>query len=97
MSPAAGVDYLNMNMQHYLHMKPDELHRDNFASAVAQIYREFSESGTSLWFRKTVEWFLVYLTTELGTTPHNVRQGYSVPSIMDAYDAVVHELVISQL
>lgn len=93
MSPAAGVDYLNTNLQHYLHTPSDELNTDNFASGVAEIFREFSETGTDTWRRKNVEWFLVYLVTELGTTPHNIRQGYSVPSIMDAYDAIVHELV----
>ncbi|EAT88315.2 hypothetical protein SNOG_04555 [Parastagonospora nodorum SN15] len=92
MSPAAGVDYLNANMQHYLHTPPEELKEDNFASCVSHIYREFSETGTDTWRRKNAEWFLVYLVTELGTTPHNIRQGYSVPSLMDAYDAIVHEL-----
>ncbi|KAH5379501.1 hypothetical protein HBI49_018820 [Parastagonospora nodorum] len=92
MSPAAGVDYLNANMQHYLHTPPEELKEDNFASCVSHIYREFSETGTDTWRRKNAEWFLVYLVTELGTTLHNIRQGYSVPSLMDAYDAIVHEL-----
>ena len=53
---------------------------------------EFSESGTDTWFRKHVEWFLIYPFTEMGATPHNIRQGYSLPSLMDAYDAIVHEL-----
>ncbi|KAE8864905.1 hypothetical protein PTNB73_05793 [Pyrenophora teres f. teres] len=92
MSPTAGVDYLNTNTRHYLHMPKPLLQHDSFASATAQIYREFSETGTSTWRRKNVEWFLVYLITELGTTPHNIRQGYSIPSLMDAYDAIVHEL-----
>ncbi|KAI1561100.1 CorA, Mg2+ and Co2+ transporter [Pyrenophora tritici-repentis] len=41
---------------------------------------------------KNVEWFLVYLIAELGTTPHNIRQSYSIPSLMDAYDTIAHEL-----
>ncbi|RYO92298.1 hypothetical protein DL762_001747 [Monosporascus cannonballus] len=93
MSPAAGVDYLNANLPHHIQMGREELSRDNFASAFAEIYREFSETGTSTWFRKSVEWFLVYLITEIGATPHNIRQGYSVPSLMDAYDAIVYGLV----
>lgn len=93
MSPTAGVDYLNTNLRHYLQMSRPSLQHDNFATATAQIFREFSESGTDTWYRKNVEWFLIYLITELGTTPHNIRQGYSVPSLMDAYDAIVHELV----
>jgi hypothetical protein len=93
MSPAAGVDYLNTNLPHYLRMSQEELFQDNFATAIAQVYLEFDERGTNTWFRRNVEWFMVYLITEAGATPHNIRQGYSVPSLMDAYDAVVHELV----
>jgi len=96
MTPAAGVDYLNTNMPHYLQMSQEELASENFASAVAQVWLEFSETGTDTWFRKNVEWFMVYLMTEVGATPHNIRQGYSVPSLMDAYDAIVHELVCLQ-
>ncbi|KXT17013.1 hypothetical protein AC579_7416 [Pseudocercospora musae] len=92
MSPAAGVDYLNANLPHYLEKSREDLLHDNFAKAIAEIYMEFSESGTNTWYRETVEWFLVYLITEIGTTPHNIRQGYSVPSLMDGYDAIVHEL-----
>ncbi|KAB5566742.1 hypothetical protein GE09DRAFT_745718 [Coniochaeta sp. 2T2.1] len=92
MSPAAGVDYLNANLPLYLDMSPEELCQESFASATAQIFLEFSETGTRTWFRKTVEWFLVYLITEVAVTPHNIRQGYSVPSLMDAYDSIVHEL-----
>lgn len=93
MSPAAGVDYLNLNLPHYLELSREDLSRDNFASATAQVFREFSKTGTQTWFRKNVEWFLVYLITEVGVTPHNIRQGYSVVSLLDAYDAIVHELV----
>lgn len=97
MSPAAGVDYLNTNLPHFLDMSRKELCQETFASATAQVFLEFSETGTQTWFRKTVEWFLVYLITEVAVTPHNIRQGYSVPSLMDAYDSIVHELVCSLL
>lgn len=93
MSPAAGVDYLNSNLQYYLQISQEELAQDNFASAIAQVWREFSETGTQTWYRQDVEWFLVYLITEVGTTPHSIRQGHSIPSLMDAYDAIVHDLV----
>lgn len=93
MSPAAGVDYLNLNLPYYLELSRSDLTEENFASATAQIFREFSETGTDTWYRKNTEWFLVYLITEVAATPHNIRQGYSVPSLMDAYDSIVHELV----
>ncbi len=93
MSPAAGVDYLNLNLPYYLELSRNDLAEENFASATAQIFREFSETGTDTWYRKNTEWFLIYLITEVAATPHNIRQGYSVPSLMDAYDSIVHELV----
>src|ERR1700712_1925632 len=93
MSPGAGVDYLNTNLPHYLQMSQSELFHDNFASAIAEIYAEFAETGTDTWFRKNVEWFLTYLMTEVGATPHNIRQGCSVASLMDAYDQIVDDLV----
>lgn len=93
MSPAAGVDYLNANLPYYLELSREDLSQDNCASAMAQVFHEFSRTGTQTWYRKNVEWFLVYLITEAGVTPHNIRQGHSVPSLLDAYDAIVHELV----
>lgn len=92
MSPAAGVDYLNTNLRHYVEKTPAALLTDNFASAIAQVWLEFSRTGTDSWKKKSVEWFLVYLITEVGAAPHNVRQGYSVPSLTDAYDTIVQEL-----
>ncbi|KAH7405931.1 hypothetical protein DE146DRAFT_630628 [Phaeosphaeria sp. MPI-PUGE-AT-0046c] len=92
MSPAAGVDYLHTKLQNYLQSPPEEFNIDNFASGIAEIFREFSETGTDTWHRKNVEWFLVHQVTEPGTTLYNIRQGYSVPSLMDAYGAIVHEL-----
>lgn len=94
MSPAAGVDYLNLNLPHYLELSQNDVTEENFASAIAQVFLEFSETGTDTWFRKNTEWFLVYLMTEVAATPHTIRQGYSVPSLMNAYDSIVHELVI---
>jgi hypothetical protein len=93
MSPAAGVDYLNLNLPYYLELSQNDLAKEKFASATAQIFRQFSETGTDTWYMKNTEWFLVYLITEVAATPHNIRQRYSVPSLMDAYHSIVHELV----
>jgi hypothetical protein len=97
MSPAAGVDYLNANLPYYLELSRNDLSQDNFACTTAEIFREFAETGTRTWAKASVEWFLVYLITEVGVTPHNIRQGYSVPSLTDAYDSIVHDLVSSTL
>lgn len=94
MSPVAGVYYLNLNLPFYLELSQNDVAEENFASATAQIFREFSETGTDTSYRKNTEWFLLYLITEVAAAPHNIRQGYSIPSLMDAYDSIVHELVL---
>lgn len=35
----------------------------------------------------------VYLITEVGVTPHNLRQGRNAPSIESAYQSVIQDLV----
>ena len=82
-------------MARHLHNSPKCLYDNEQASAIARIYEDFKGTGTGTWHRKTVEWLLIYIMTEIGATPHNIREGYNCPSIMDAYDAIVHELVKS--
>lgn len=35
----------------------------------------------------------VYLITEIGVTPHNLRQGFNAPSLDHAYQSVIQDLV----
>jgi hypothetical protein len=92
-SPSNGIDFLNKNFAQYL-SEPADLHVGNSdASAVAQVFRQFAETGTSTWPRRTVEWLLVYLITEISITPTNLRSGHTVPSIMEAYEKAVHQMV----
>lgn len=35
----------------------------------------------------------VYLITEIGVTPHNIRQGFNAPSLDHAYQSVIQDLV----
>lgn len=35
----------------------------------------------------------VYLITEIGVTPHNIRQGFNAPSLEHAYQSVIQDLV----
>jgi hypothetical protein len=93
MSSAAGVGYMNRNISQYLDLPRSELNCVSHASAIAQIFEEFACTGVDTWYHATVEWFVVYLITELGAIPHTIRQGHSVVSIMDAYDKIVHEIV----
>ena len=91
--PAVGIDYLDKDMPRYLSDSTRCLYDNEQASAVAHIFEQFESTGMSTWHRNSVEWLLIYIMTEIGVTPHNIRKGYNCPSIMDAYDAIVHDLV----
>lgn len=88
-----GVDYLDKKFSEYLKLPPECLFDYDAASVVANISHTFSETGTSSWHKKTVEWFLVYLMTEIAAAPNNVRQGRNAPTVENAYQAIVQDLV----
>ena len=88
-----GVDYLDKDMSQHLLNSSRYLFENDDASAIAHIFEKFKDTGMQTWHRKTVEWLLVYIMTEIGGTPHNRRKGFNCPSIMDAYDAIVQDLV----
>jgi hypothetical protein len=93
LSPSRGVDYLDKHLPSLLNDSPNgHLHNPD-ASAIALIFQEFQHSGVDTWHRQTVEWLLVYIMTEISGTPHTMRQGFSVPSVTDAYESIVQELV----
>ena len=91
LSPMAGVNYLDKNFHKHLSEPLDALF-DSDGSAVGHVFQAFADQGTSTWHRKTVEWFLVYLITEVGVTPHNLRQGCNAPSFESAYSSVIQDL-----
>ena len=93
MSAAAGVDYLNRDLQTYLEESRDSLFQEEEATVVAHALAAFEKTGTKNWSKATVEWFLVYLATELGATPHNLRQGHNAVAILNAFQYVVQGLV----
>ena len=92
LSPMVGVNYLDKNMARHLSEPLDAMYNNDDASAVAHAFQAFAENGTSSWHRRTVEHFLVYLTTEVGTTPHPMRQGFNAPSLETAYSSVIQDL-----
>lgn len=107
-SPSTGIDYVNQHLSkmtrdpcrnlysYRLGTKPEEV-GDTFPekdlSAIAQVYSEFETEGVKKWPQQTPEWLMVYLMTEISSTPHSMRSGYSVPTILDAYDTIVSKLV----
>ena len=93
MSAAGGVDYLNRDLQTYLEEPRDSLFQEEEATVIAHALTAFEKTGTQTWSKATVEWFLVYLATELGATPHNLRQGHNAVAILNAFQYVVQGLV----
>ena len=88
-------DYLHQAQASTQQEKQDDdlVWPDRETSAIAQVYAQFEDEGVKRWPQKNVEWLMVYLLTEIATTPHSMRSGYASPSILDAYDAVVQQLV----
>ena len=92
LSPMAGINYLDKHFSRYLGEPIDAIFDNDDASAVGHVYQAFAEQGTSTWHRRTVEWFLVYLISEVGVTPHGLRQGHNAPAIETAYSSVIQDL-----
>lgn len=92
LSSMAGINYLDKNFRRHLAEPIDAMFDNDDASAVGHAFPAFTDQGTSTWHRRTVEWFLVYLLTEFGVTPHNLRQGCNAPNFEVAYSSVIQDL-----
>ncbi|KAL8739425.1 MAG: hypothetical protein Q9190_007774 [Brigantiaea leucoxantha] len=92
LSPLAGVNYLDKKLSQHLSEPVNAMFDNENASALGYVFSAFAESGTDTWHRRTTEWFLTYLITEVGVTPHPMRQGYNAPSIEAAYQTVIQDL-----
>lgn len=92
LSPPIGVNYLDKNFSRYIQEPVDSLFDNCNASALANVFSTWAEDGTKFWGRKTVEWFLIYLITEVCATPHSIRSGHSAPDIGIAYHSIVQDL-----
>ncbi|KAG9236267.1 hypothetical protein BJ875DRAFT_372475 [Amylocarpus encephaloides] len=90
-SPSSGIDFLNTRFSERLLDTPEVLIRDPDVSAIAHIF-DTLQDGTNTWPSKSVEWLLVYIITEVSMTPHNIREGFSVPSIIESYEKSIHRM-----
>jgi len=93
MSSNTGIHYLDKNLHDYLEFSIQGREDCEDASVLGYLFKRFEKNGTRYWPRKTVEWFLVYLLTELVVTPHTLRQGNNVMSLITAYERVLEKLV----
>ncbi|KAI4186950.1 MAG: hypothetical protein L6R41_003145 [Letrouitia leprolyta] len=92
MSPMAGVNFLDKKLSEHLSEPAHAIFDNENASAPGYVFAAFADQGTSTWHRRTVEWFLTYLITEVGVTPHAQRQGFNAPDLDLAYQAVIQDL-----
>ena len=89
LSSLRGVNYLDKRFSEHLHLPPECLFDFPEAFVLGQVWRQFSSTGTKTWHRATVEWFLVYLMTELVCTPHSISQGLNAPTLQFAYQNII--------
>ncbi|KAL8866196.1 MAG: hypothetical protein Q9174_006444, partial [Haloplaca sp. 1 TL-2023] len=92
LSPMAGVNFIDKKMPQHLSEPADAIFDNENASAPGYVFSAFADQGTSTWHRRSVEWFLTYLITEVGVTPHTCRQGHNAPGINLAYQSVIQDL-----
>ncbi|KAL8720978.1 MAG: hypothetical protein Q9225_002260 [Loekoesia sp. 1 TL-2023] len=92
LSPMAGVNFLDKKLSQHLSEPVDAIFDNENACAPGYVFAAFADQGTSTWHRRTVEWFLTYLITEVGVTPHSQRQGFNAPELDNAYQAVIQDL-----
>ena len=95
MSAMSGVNYIDRHLRRHLDEPPGAIFKNDVASAIAFVRQEFNRKGTSAWHRPTVEWLVVHLITEIGLTPHCLRQGFNAPSLEVAYENRIEQLVRS--
>ena len=89
MSPMSGVNYMDKDFSLYLSEPPEIAFDNEEISALGLCFKAFADQGTTTWHRRSVEWFLIYLLTEVSITPHPMRQGYNAPELHAAYSAVI--------
>lgn len=91
LSSMRGVNYLDKELSNHLQEPSECLFGNPDASALGQIWKAFSSSGTKGWYKATVEWFLVYLMTEIICTPHSISQGHNAPTVQFAYQNIIQD------
>ena len=68
-SPCRGISYIDRILNSELEKPPMRAGKDPETSVIPKVQHDFPTRGTQGWPSKTVEWFMVYLTTEVLITP----------------------------
>ncbi|SPO06039.1 uncharacterized protein DNG_08728 [Cephalotrichum gorgonifer] len=92
MGAPCGVEYLDKDFDKWLGQSKRRREDNEEASVFAFLCKRFEKSGTRDWPQKTVEYFLIYLLTEVAASPHNIRQGRALTRLTVAYKQIVEKL-----
>lgn len=92
MSSMKGIDHLNKELADYLEDHPEAMFLKGGGSVIGDMMHNFRNRGTRHWETASPEYFLVYLFTEIGATPHNIRDGRQSISILTAFQHAVQNL-----
>lgn len=92
-SPMNGVNYVDNDFAEKVKEPPQCRIFDESTSALARVWQVFEKTGTSTWPSETVEWFTVYLLTEVCATSNTISQGFNAPTLLRAYESMALDLV----
>ncbi|KXS95182.1 hypothetical protein AC578_6596 [Pseudocercospora eumusae] len=92
MSAATGVDQLHKHFD--IDIKETLLNRllSPQASIVGNMMHWLKDKGASQWYDHSIEWFLVFLISELGIAPNNMISGRAGSSVLSALQCAVQDL-----
>jgi hypothetical protein len=86
------VDYIDLDLDEHLRLPSEAQAENENCSILGLLFEMFSGSGTATWYKRNVDWLLIYILTEIAVKPTHVRQGCNAPSILRTYQGIVQDL-----
>ena len=93
MSAATGVDHLHRDFESHVKETMKDRLENPKSSVIGNRVATLQEHGAKDWHERTVEWFLIYLVSEIGVAPQNMYSGRSAVSLRSALHNTVQDLV----
>jgi len=92
MSAATGIDQLHRDFPTDLRESRKIRMTNRKASVIGNVLADLEQHGASGWRDKNVEWFLIYLITEIGVAPQNSVGGRSAMSLLSTLQSTLVDL-----
>ena len=93
MSAATGVEHLHRDFESHVRETMTDRLENPKSSVIGNRIASLQEHGAKDWYERTVEWFMVYLLSEVGCGPQNIYSGRSAVSLRSALHNTVQDLV----